>query len=89
MSVNMHLPPPTVTGTAIPSDLQIKNSPLDNYRDLVTTRRQAQDGLDKANKKYKFKDRHSTPTGIKILGGTITLGGLIATGIYLFKKFKK
>ena len=30
MSVNMHLPPPTVTGTAIPSDLQIKNSPLDN-----------------------------------------------------------
>lgn len=89
MAVNMHLPPPTVTGTAIPSDLQIKNSPLDNYKDLMTTRRQALDGLNKANKKYRFKDRHSTPTGIKILGGTITLGGLIALGVHLFHKYKK
>lgn len=89
MPVNMHLPPPTVTGTAIPSDLQIKNSPLDNYRELVATRRQAQDGLDRANKKYKFRDKHSTPAGIKILGGTITLGGLIALGVHLFHKYKK
>lgn len=89
MAVNMHLPPPTVTGTAIPSDLQIKSSPLDNYNQLMATRRQAQSGLDSANRKYRFRDKHSTPTGIKILGGTITLGGLIALGVHLFHKYKK
>lgn len=89
MTVNMHLPPPTVTGTAIPSDLQIKGSPLDNYRQLMANKNQAMQGVDKANNKYRFKDKHSTPTGIKILGGAITLGSLIATGSYLLSKFKK
>lgn len=87
--VNMQLPPPTVTGTAIPSDLTTKNSPLDNYNQMVTTRRQAQYEIERANKKYRFKDKHSTPTGIKILGGTITLASLIILGKHLLTKFKK
>lgn len=82
----MKLPPPTVTGSAIPSDLKIKNSQLEKYNELQAIRQQAQQDIQAANKKYAFKDKYSTPVGIKILGCTITLAGLLLLAKKLFKK---
>lgn len=78
--INMKLPPPSVTGVSLPGALEIKNSPTQNYDRLVQTHKQACDELSVANKKYARKDKHSTPIGIKILGG-MTLLTALAWGV--------
>ena len=74
--INMKLPPPNVTGIILPGTLEINNSPTKNYDQLVAIRRQAQDEITSANKKFARKSKHSTPLGIKILGGASLLTAL-------------
>jgi len=85
MTVNMKLPPPTVTGTAIPSNLEIK-SDLQRYREAVDLRHQAQDELNIANKKYKKKDKHKTPTVVKVLSGIALALAAFFVGKKIIKK---
>ena len=80
------LPPPTVTGSSIPTNMVVSNSQLDRYRELQERRRQAQAAIDAESKKYSYQSKHETPTGIKILGGIVGLGGLLYLGKKLFKK---
>lgn len=78
--INMKLPPPTVTGVNLPGALEVKGSPTQNYDKLVATRRQAQDEITLENKKFAKKSKHSTPLGIKIVGG-VTLLSALAWGV--------
>lgn len=80
------LPPPTVTGSSIPTNMVVSNSQLDKYRELQERRRQAQAAINTESKKYEYQTRYDTPTGIKIIGGIIGLGGLLYLGKKLFKK---
>lgn len=84
-NVNMQLPPPTVTGVAIPANLDIK-SELANYREIQAMRNQARNAVIERNKKYQGKDSYSTPTSIKVLGGIIAAAGAFLGIKALIKK---
>ncbi len=84
--LNMQLPPPSVTGMAIPGALVVEDKTSQNYQRIMQIRREAQEAVERENKKYEHKDKYQTPTGIKILGIAGTLA-LAAFGIKkLFKK---
>ncbi len=78
--INMKIPPPSVTGVSLPGALEVESNPTKNYDRLVTTRRQAQDGITLENKKFAKKSKHKTPLGIKIAGG-VTLLTALAWGV--------
>ena len=84
--INMHMkvPPPKVTGTPIPGDIKTSNE-TSYYKEAKARRQQASDELRILNKKYQRKDKHKTPTSVKVFGGII-LSALMAIGL---KKFIK
>ena len=84
--LNMQLPPPSVTGMAIPGALVVEDKTSQNYQRLLQIRRAAQAAIEQENKKYAHKDKYQTPTGIKIL----SVAGVLALAAFGIKKlFKK
>lgn len=84
--INMQLPPPNVTGIAIPGNLAVKSGQLSSYEELLSTRRQARDAVELECKKYQKKDKHKTPGVVKFFGGLSVLTGLAFLAKKLLRK---
>lgn len=80
MAVNMQLPPPCVTGVAIPATLATKKDTA-AYRELQSIRQQAREGLASDYKPIN-KGKKKTKTMLKIAAG-------IATALAAFIGIKK
>lgn len=79
--VNMQLPPPCVTGIAIPANLEVKND-LAMYNELKDLRQQARNGLhtdynNSLNLNTK-KNKSKLKTALKI-----TTGALLSVAAFL------
>lgn len=84
--LNMYLPPPSVTGVAIPGGLVVEDKSSQNYQRILQIRREAQEAIERENKKYEHKDKHKTPVGIKAIGAALAVT-FAALGVKrLFKK---
>lgn len=90
MSVNMQLPPPSVTGVAIPANLST-NGDMAIYKELQDIRRQARDGLTSDHGglylgQGKGKGKNKTKKILKYTAGVLLA---VASFIGLKKLFKK
>ena len=86
---NMQLPPPNVSGVAIPGALAVKKSSLDNYKRQLEIRRIAQENYAAKNKQFQFKDKEKTPRAVKFLLATGALVAAFFGAKHLIKNFKK
>lgn len=81
-NTGMYLPPPKVTGMAIPNNIVGVKSDVANYREIVNTRNAERDSVNLEMAKYAKKDKHKTPAVIKFFAGLLSVG----TIGYLIKK---